>query len=231
MSLIPFHLFRRACCTSMHLFSTGSSRRQGLTMRTCRGSSRLFAKLVGSVLDERSSVEWLDLLLAGHPSVRRKLYSVVANVSDRHHGKMLGWFYDPYRKSAKPRNTRFRKLDLRMWHCKTFLRQIRWIHLQNYMLEKYFVKLWAMTGLSTSRMMMTSVFFIYLLLYIVSVGASFWRHPVLCPGRLCVRMIFHHEPFHVNKTPRQRKTNDKITPRSTRSTKKLRSQLIIDFFS
>ena len=41
------------------------------------------------MLDERSSVEWLDLLLAGHPSVRRKLYSVVANVLDRHHGKML----------------------------------------------------------------------------------------------------------------------------------------------
>ena len=37
----------------------------------------------------KRTVEWLDQLLAGHPSVRRKLYSAVANVLDRHHGKML----------------------------------------------------------------------------------------------------------------------------------------------
>ena len=37
----------------------------------------------------KRTVEWLDQLLAGHPSIRRKLYSAVANVLDRHHGKML----------------------------------------------------------------------------------------------------------------------------------------------
>ena len=37
----------------------------------------------------KRTVEWLDQLLAGHPSVRRNVYKAVFKVLARHEGKML----------------------------------------------------------------------------------------------------------------------------------------------